>query len=187
MAYSLNVPDISKPINQNGTPIVTNFNVINTIFAKNHVTFDNATVANRGKHTYVTMIEGADPITAVNEIAIYCKDLGGISTQYLRKENNGTIIQMSGADPVTGGNDSSGQTFLPGGIILKWASAIISGAGTPVLFAPAFPNNCFIVILSGFAAPGHAFGYSALTNTGFTGWGPAGSGALSARYIAIGN
>lgn len=148
MTYDPIKPQALDLLSQSQADIQTNFNQANVIMGINHVNFNNPTAVNRGKHTFVTMIEGGDPALVVNEICHYCKDLGGVSTWYMRKEGGaGTIIQMSGPDPVSA---SPGQTFLPGGIILKWGFFAM-GAGVTtvdVIYPIAFPVSYFVVTLT---------------------------------------
>lgn len=146
MVYNPSTPQATDLPYDSQAEILENFTQLNTIFDVDHVTFN--AVENNGKHNQTTFIDSAaDPGPGADEIALYSKDLGGVSTLYMQKESGGTVIQMSSEDPVLG---IPGQTFIPGGVILKWGTnAIISGAGgTTINFASAFPNNCWIVLLT---------------------------------------
>lgn len=150
MTYNPNIPQANDLISQSQAQIQTNFSQADTIFDTNHYTFDNSTVANRGKHRFSSYVEqGADPVTAANEIAIYSKDLAGVSQLYMRRESAGTVIQMSVGNPVVG---NPGSTFLPGGIIMKWGFKNILSTGTAINFVAEgvgnFPTNCFGVTIS---------------------------------------
>ena len=91
MTFNPNIPQATDLTSASQSQILTNFSQLNTIFDVDHVTYDNATVANRGKHDKSTYIEqGADPATSANEVALYSKDLSTVSTLYMRKESSGT-------------------------------------------------------------------------------------------------
>lgn len=158
MTYSPTIPGPTDLLSQSQADILTNFDQANLIMGVNHVNFDNslpagAVPANRGKHNFVTLLKkAADPATTNDEIAIYSKDVGaGVIREFLRQQNNGAVIQTSGPNPVIA---VPGQTYLPGGIIIKWGRDII--AATPVVtqinFAAAFPNNCYAVFLTPLSA-----------------------------------
>lgn len=201
MTFNPNIPTSSNIPSQSQAQFLTNFGQLNTIFDVDHVTFNDATVANRGKHTKTTYIEWAmppeataDPITSSNELALYSKESGSVSTLFLRKESNGTVIQMSGQDPTIA---TSGSTFLPGGIVLKWGqfSTNAGGTATPT-FASAFPTACFVVVASVIdtgtptTANSAVYAYNYST-TGFSATGTKRTALqalqLNASYIAIGN
>lgn len=127
--------------------MLTNFQQLNTVFDVDHVPFNDSTSANRGKHDKSTYVElGADPATAANEMALYSKDNAGATTLYLRQESNGSVIQMSGANPTVA---ASGSTFLPGGLILKWGILNNPTDNDTITFAGgAFPGNVFSITLT---------------------------------------
>lgn len=189
MTFDPTIPNATHFVSADQPQITINFSQLNSIFDIDHVKYNDATVGNRGKHKQSTYIEqGSDPTTVANELALYSKDLATVSTLYLRKENNGTVIQMSGQDPTIA---ASGSTFLPGGIILKWGTAT-AATNTAVTFASAFPNNCYNVTLTSVEA-GTSYNASGLVQVK--------SGSLSTTqfvlltsgvartiyYIAIGN
>jgi hypothetical protein len=188
MTYSPTIPGPNDLLSQSQADIQTNFNQANLIMGINHVNFDNSLPAgslpaDRGKHTFVTLIEqAANPATALNEIAIYCRDLGGISTQYLRKENNGTVIQISGPDPVAA---VAGQTFLPGGIIMKWGTAVVNVAGTAIAFPVAFPAACFSITVTSVSNTSRGHSVNNVNAAGFTAY--AENNGTTMYWTAIGN
>ncbi len=149
MTFNANIPQATDLISQSQSQIQTNFSQSNTAFGVDHTAFD--VVSNQGKHKKSTYVEqAANPTTAVNEMALFSKDLAGTTTLYLRKESNGTVIQMSGQDPFIA---ASGSSFLPGGIIIKWGNATVTNTQT-VSFASAFPSNCFQVVCQPISASG---------------------------------
>lgn len=151
MTFNPSIPKADDLLSTSQPQIRTNFAQSDIIFDVDHFTFDNDTVANRGKHRKVTLVEqGADPATALDEAAIYTKAVSAITQVFLRRENNGSVIQLTPptlGDPQLAG--TNGTTFLPGGFIMKFGLA--SANGTTALTWGAlgltnFPNNCFLVM-----------------------------------------
>lgn len=182
MTYNPAIPGPTDLISQSQAQIQTNFSQADSIFDIDHVTFDNATAGDRGKHRKSTYIQqSVDPTTAVDEVALYAKDLAGAETLYLRKENGGTVIQMSGQDPV---NSNPGSTFLAGGLIMKFGTVAVTSAGGAFNFVSAFPNACLMatVCSSNLTTTVVVSGVSPTQIT----IGKSGANA-NAFYIAIGN
>ena len=97
MTFNPNIPQAANIISQSQGQILTNFNQANTIFDVDHITFDAAVVANRGKHDQSTYVELAvDPATALNEVAVYSKNTGTQPEVFYRPELNGTPQRMTG-------------------------------------------------------------------------------------------
>lgn len=145
MVYKPNIPQPTNIPAQSQSDFLENFSELNTIFDVDHVTWNAASAANRGKHTSSTYIDTTDPVTATNEVAVYAKDDGGNSRLYMRQEAAGTVVQMSNRDPTIGAN---GETFLPGGILLKWGAVLVNSSPTAVVFANAFPNSIFSIVVT---------------------------------------
>ena len=128
MAFTVVPVDINEAFSVSQSKITENFAAINTVVSVDHVTFDDA---DEGKHKQITLPEqAADPTTAADEVALYSKasTLGGLdSALYLRKENDGDVIDFTSA-----GKEANGWTRLPSGILLKW------GSGTTDAGAQAF-------------------------------------------------
>lgn len=143
MTYNPSIPQSTDLISQSQSQILTNFSQANTAFSVDHTAFD--VVSNQGKHKKVTLVEQSDPVTSANEMALYSKDLAAVTTLYMRKESNGTVIQMSAQDPTIA---SSGSTFLPGGIIMKWGNTGVVSDNSVVTFASAFPTACWGVVIT---------------------------------------
>lgn len=145
MTFNANIPQATDLISASQSQIQTNFSQSNTVFGVDHTAFD--VVTNQGKHKKSTYVEQlANPATSPDELTLFSKDLGGATTLYLRKENNGTVIQMSGQDPVAA---SEGQTFLPGGMILKWGKQVTVSDGVLFTYGTgAFPTATFMVCIS---------------------------------------
>jgi len=138
----------SRPIDQDiGTSrplLVENFTAIDDYIKRDHVDFD-GNDPTAGRHTKVTLLEQvADPDPAADQGAIYTKAEVGVTELFFQRENSGTKIQMTDTkgDPVIA---ETGQSFLPGGIIMKWGiEDPVRTASTTITFAEAFPTACFM-------------------------------------------
>lgn len=187
MTFTPGIPQSGQSLGNSRTQIVDNFTNYNDTMSQDHVA-PNAT--GQGKHKLSTYVEqAADPATLANELAMYCKDLAGISSLFLRKESSGTVIQLSGQDPVLA---SPGSTILAGGVYIKWGTGNSNeGPAAPAnftTFTTAFPNNCWTVVLvaSDLNYSGTHVPYNLAVN-GFNGRRTSGSGNTGFYYIAIGN
>jgi len=144
MSYNPNIPQPTDFVSISQNDILNNFTQINTTFDEDHYTFDAA--ANNGKHKSVTLPEGAAIGTDPGEIALYSKDDGTRPALYLRQENDGTEIQMSGISPSAATN---GYTFLPGGMLLQWNTSTINPSGsTTINFPTAFSGTAYSVVVT---------------------------------------
>lgn len=113
-------------------------------FLVDHFTFSDLT-ADNGKHQQVTMPEkGSGPTTAVNEGAVYTK-VGTNPSEtnlFFRAEDSGGSggfeYQLTHVDSTktasfatNAGTNTSGWTFLPGGLLLQYGlSSFIAAKGT---------------------------------------------------------
>ena len=145
MTYDPNIPQPTDLISQSQSQIQTNFAQANTAFGIDHTAFD--TVANQGKHKKSTYYEQAvDPTTLINEMAVYTKDVSTITQLFVRRASNGTVIQLTAGDPTA---SNEGQSFLPGGIIIKWGNNVTVSNGALYTYATgAFPTATFMVVIS---------------------------------------
>lgn len=194
MSYNANIPQATDLISQSQGQLLTNFSQANTAFGIDHTAFDVA--ANQGKHKKSTYVEqAADPVTIANELAVYSKDVAGVTTEFLRKEGAGTVIATSGQDPIRA---AVGSTFLPGdatrAIIFKWGDCgTVTPAGTAVAFTAGggsnFPTACFQVFVTVTQAGSNSTRVvtvdpATFATTGFTAYS---SNNVNARFFAIGN
>lgn len=161
MTFNPNIPAANDLINQSQQQLQTNFAQSNTIFNVDHVTFDDATAADRGKHRQITFIEISDPATTGDEVALYAKDVSGATRLFFRQQSSGSVIPVSGTDPyrTAGANQTEYSTYLPGApastaaFIMKTGTVNITGVGGTwnlgtVTFLTPFPNVCTSVILT---------------------------------------
>jgi len=158
MTYNPVIPQSFNIPSQSQSQFLTNFGQLNSVFDIDHVPFNDATVANRGKHDKSTYIEiTPDPTTLINEIAVYSKESGSVTRLFMRQENSGTVIKLTGTDPyvTSNANQLETSTFLAGvtnNQILKTGRvnkmAVTSWLLGTVTFLTAFPNNCYSVVLT---------------------------------------
>ena len=137
MTFNPAIPATGQSLGETRGPILQNFSDINTAFAVNHTSMEDS---NDGKHLFLQMPEQTTPFptTAVDEGALYTKVSTAdtpIATLFWRQENSGTEIQMTGVDPVSA---VSGHTFLPGGLMMQWATETATG-GAPGSTLITFP------------------------------------------------
>lgn len=130
--YSNNIPQPSDRPSDSQDDLLQNFQALKVFLDRNHVAIiDPTTNTSEGKHKFLQMPEqAADPATAVNEGGLYVKETNSRATLYWRNENNGNAVQLTRGVPT---KSATGETYLPGGIILKW------GIGT-------FPNSNQVTI-----------------------------------------
>lgn len=185
MAYTPGIPNSTDVISQSQSQIRTNFVELNSQFAIDHVAFNAG--SDNGKHKKSTYIEQAsDPNPSPNECALYSKESSSVTELFFQRENSGSVIQMTIGDPIAA---STGQTFLPGGIILKWSSSTITSNNQLFNFSTPFPNNCFgvVAINSGSGSNTSYFSISAKSSSGFNLLQNGGSFPLNFFYLAVGN
>jgi hypothetical protein len=150
MTYNPNIPQGIDLPSASQPQLLTNFNQANTLFALNHYTFNDATVALRGKHKIVVMPVAAAPATTATEAALYTKAYPVTlkPTLYFRQNNSGSEIQMSGPTPIftqfvyNGKPALRANTFLPGGLLFQYGYFYYDAGTTPsVLYASSFSGG----------------------------------------------
>lgn len=151
--YTPNVP-ISGQSLGNSRPIINNnFQSIQSTFDENHVDFN---LSNAGAHTHVDMLaQSTDPNPATGLISQYSKQVGGVTEWFMQRENSGAVFQMSNGTPVASAN---GQTFLAGGVVMKYGNVSISlsATSTVVTFTTPFTSVVYslqVMVTGGFSPP----------------------------------
>ena len=179
MTYQPNIPLATDFISVSQQDINNNFTSLGTAFDTNHVDFN---ASGAGKHKFVELPnQSGNPAGAATEITLYSKQAAGSSELFMRRDA-GSVIQMSVGVPNAA---SSGTTFLPGGIIMKWGSVVGSPSGNTATFSTPFPNNVFSLTLGIFDTNvARTASFSALTNTNVL---IKSSNVNTVYYIAIGN
>lgn len=148
MSYNPDIPQANDDPSQSQGQILSNFQTLNTFLSVNHVPLNDG---DQGKHANVVMPEqSADPATAANESALYCKefDVDGmgtlVSTLFFRNEGSGDVTTFGGPSL----RASSGYTYIPGGLLVQWNTVTVTSNNNvafPITFgaAPYYVN--FIV------------------------------------------
>jgi len=184
MVYNAGIPAPTDMISNSQAQLLENFAQLNTQFGTDHVAFNAA--SNNGNHKKVLLPVplAVDPAVSGTQGAFYSKDVAGVAQLFFA--NAATAAkQLTG--PIVAA--SSGSTFLPGGIILKWGSTGIVANGATVTFVSAFPTACFAVQLTieelGVPSSRIVVQTGSLLPSSFK--VNVSSGATTARYLAIGN
>src|ERR1700677_3906956 len=150
MTYTPNVPTSGQTLG-NSRPIINSiFMFISEDFGVNHVNFG---LANAGCHIHADLLaQASDPNPLTTIVSHYSKQIGGITEWYFQREGTagptpGPVIQMSTINgiPLAASN---GQTFLPGGLVMKFGNFGFSGGGRAVAFNTPFLNNVFSLVVT---------------------------------------
>lgn len=96
MTFNPNIPQPTDTLSVSQGELLTNDTQLNTVFNVDHVAFDDATVANRGKHTSSTLRDfGGDPTPAAGEGTIYSNTVGARIESFYRYPSSGPITQLT--------------------------------------------------------------------------------------------
>ena len=152
--YDPNIPQPNDRPSRSQNDILTNFQQLNSIFAENHVTFNDATVANRGKHNFCSFPEQSSlPGTAANELALFSQVVSGVLGLYVRKESGGAAYPIfTSNNPVTPSiSPPNFVSYLPGGLILQGTQVTLAASGGFQVFSfpQAFPNGVLGIFVTG--------------------------------------
>lgn len=175
MAY--NDTPLATETPSNSQPLMRqNFQQIAISYNTDHVPLSSG--VNVGFSNKLTLVDQTSgPGSAASQVVEYAKSViypnaaGTFSELFFERDASGTEVQMTTGpgDPIAA---STGQTYLPGGMILKWGQdSVAIGSNQTVPFTQgAFPTNCFAVVVSGRNAgntPG-SFNVNAVSRTDFT-------------------
>lgn len=131
MPYDANIPQAPDRLVDSQPELLANFTAINNTFAVNHYTFN---TNNAGKHNFVVFpASGADPVTAIGEMAIYTKNstLTTNTELFIRRDNNGAVLHATES-----GRTANGWSYLPSGLLLKWGQVTPPVAGAQTIIYP---------------------------------------------------
>ena len=150
--YTPNVPTAGQKISQTQSPINNNFTVINNAFNVDHVNIQNLT--NQGNHNKVTLVSQSAPATVAQGPILFsqAKQVGAGATlnevffEQATGDGSAAVQLTYMGNPVSG--TTTGSSFLPGGVIMKWGQIVVGASPTTVTFANAFPNALFSVVVS---------------------------------------
>lgn len=99
MTYNPLIPQPTDDMSDSQGDLLTNFGQLNTVYSEDHVAFDAS--ADKGKHKKVSFVsQGNDPDvdspeTGVNELVMFALEDGTDTELYIRKENNGSVNQIT--------------------------------------------------------------------------------------------
>lgn len=167
---------------QNRPSMQTNNDSINSILDVDLIGFNDNNGGFHQKSTYV--VQGADPGSAAAQVVEYSKAVSGSSEIFIQRDAVPTPIQMTSGTTLA---TSNGQSFLPGGLQIKWGTTSVNGTGTvtyTVLGLTAFPNNTLAVVITA-QAQSRTYNWGTPTATGFTATASS-SGGGNFTFIAIG-
>lgn len=143
MAYNANIPQPGDRLKDSQPELLANFQAINTLVGINHATFGDP---NAGKHTVIDLVPqtGSPPVVfPAGENVIY-SFLDPITSQneiYINKTQQAAVVQVPATASVLSvtnfpGNNSSGWSYLPSGVILKWGLASTAAGGEQTITFP---------------------------------------------------
>lgn len=115
-SYNPNIPWANDDPGISQGQMLTNFGELNTLFNVDHVQYNDATVADRGKHRQITVLNSAvAPVTGATEGGLYILNSGAARQYgYYRREANGVEIpytMIGGFAHFTGAGALSGSAF----------------------------------------------------------------------------
>lgn len=136
--YNNSIPNPGDQLDISQPQLLQNFQQLDITMGVDHFDFSDGTV-NNGKHNQVTLPEKASaPTTAEDEIALYSQEAGMSAEFFLRRESDGEEVQLSNGIPISG---TAGQTFLPGGLLMKWGREANSSSATYIVTYPVGGDN----------------------------------------------
>lgn len=199
MGYNPNIPQSTDILSQSQGDILGNFQALDVWVVVDHVDFGSP---DEGKHNKVTfVVQSPAPSFLGGEIGLYnfLSPLTGVDELYIANQA-GITTQLSASTLSTNanpGNNVSGWTYLPSGILLKWGNGNANG-NTAITFpvGPTIPvfTNVMSMQISTFANSAvdtdTFVRLSAFTNVGFNVFGSARTSMVSVagafQYLAIG-
>ena len=114
MSYNSAIPINTDFLPESQPQIKANFQAIFSAFSKNHVNLNETEPgALQGMHNVLTLSkQTTDPLTAVDQIALYNKLVSNIPALFFRPSNNQTPIQLTYPSISTGLQPSNPDVYL---------------------------------------------------------------------------
>lgn len=184
MTFQPTIPNPADYLAQSQIDLRNNFNLLNTYFSLNHIALNAG--SDNGKHTYVTYVEqGADPVTAANEMAVYSKDVAGSTRLFKRNESNGAVTQISDVTPTALGTLNAVRDMS--GLIHTWGEVTFA-AGNALSPLTTFPIAYADVSLTATPITGTAsvLAINSIAGANFQLRRSSSTGALTVKIIAVG-
>lgn len=168
-----------------------NFSAIASSWNADHVPLSSGTnVGFSNKQTFI--VQSVGPGSAGNQLVEYVKTVtypnlvGPFTELFFQRDGLAPQVQMTmePSNPIT---TAPGQSFLPGGLGIKWGTTNINGTGTLDYTTQGltdFPNDTLVVILTA-QNNGRQYNWSPIDRTGFTITASSVGGA-NVSWLAIG-
>jgi len=134
--YNRDIPDANNNPSVDQPDMKTNTNSVDDLIAEDHYSFE---VSNGGMHKQVRMPNlSAIPSGLAGSMGtIYVKPANTQAQLFYTNGASGNEYQLTRTDNTnyaTFAVANNGWTFLPGGLILQYGSAVTIGLSTPVVF-----------------------------------------------------
>jgi len=131
----INVPLTGQSLDVTRNPINTNFSIINTAFAVNHVQYTDGS-GNQGFHQFIQFPAGTSvgvTNNGTNQVALYSNagTTSGVPELFFQRNN---LAANTGYAITEGINLQLGFTTWPCGTIVKWGTAAVTGLTTVVTY-----------------------------------------------------
>lgn len=146
--YNRDIPDGPHNPSVDQPMMKVNTNSTMDLIAVDHVSFSSNEGGTHNKSTYNRLL--ADPTTALNQIALYTKQESGNGTAlFMVRDNIGaTVTNLTTSKIAAPIATTSGVSWLPGGILIQWGTAVAVSSATPIAFNVTFPNALFNVLIT---------------------------------------
>lgn len=159
MTYNANIPQSTNLVSNSQAQLLENFSQLNTQFGIDHTPFNNAGSNGDGFHKKVTLKLVTDPAAATSEDILYNKQVTytGPTTRnelFMRQSSadGSAVIQLTDLYQAIS-TATTGSTFLPGGLVLKWGQfSIASGSSGSANFVSRFNSTALVVTAAPFNA-----------------------------------
>jgi hypothetical protein len=153
MPYNKAIPAAGDRLKDSQPQLLQNFATISALLGVDHVIspWTDPATEGQGKHNKVTMPEqavapAAGPTTAADEMALYTKQENSVSQLFVRREGDGTEINLTNDV----GKAVEGWTRLPNGLIVKWGYVVVTPATARDALIPvhAYPTDAAIPVFT---------------------------------------
>lgn len=191
MSYSTNTPQATDPISSTQGPISTNFSILNTTFASDHIPPTNATSANWGLHQQVTLLAplASDPSPSGTTSVVYSKTINNYSSG--SQEQLFFVNSETGVEQITYPSSlgTSGWTILPGGLLMQWGTSTPSSTGpNSVTFSKTYGTGVYNIQCTFIKAStyNNSLSIGTVTTSGFQYYLNSAPASATVYWMAIG-
>ncbi len=111
MSYNSSIPLVTDYMVNSQTQIKSNFQTINSVFAKNHAPLNSPI---QGMHNTLTFrVQTTDPTTATDQVSLYTKTVGSDTVLFYAPSNSQTPIQLTYPSISTGLQSTDPDVYIP--------------------------------------------------------------------------